>query len=205
MAWYSDEAASPEAALEAAAAAAVRQARYVMHFIATAVGGGEAGAITADVLLELNRLALEGVDAQAGSFRSEEVMIAGSRHEPPAHIHVVRMVDECCRYMNDLGNGTALHRSAYALWRINWIHPFGEGNGRVARAAAYMVFSVGERTVLPGDVALPERIAREKIKYYRLLGEADRAWKRSKKVALTNLEQFLGRLIQAQLREGEED
>jgi hypothetical protein len=70
VAWYSDDAASPEAALEAAAA--VREARYVMHFIATAVGGGGAGAITADVLLELNRLALEGVDAQAGSFRSEE-------------------------------------------------------------------------------------------------------------------------------------
>ncbi len=27
--------------------------------------------------------------------------------------------------------------AAYALWRLNWIHPFIEGNGRTARAACY--------------------------------------------------------------------
>jgi hypothetical protein len=26
-----------------------------------------------------------------------------------------------------------LHLSAYVLWRINWIHPFADGNGRTAR------------------------------------------------------------------------
>lgn len=28
---------------------------------------------------------------------------------------------------------------AYALWRLNWIHPFINGNGRTARALCYYV------------------------------------------------------------------
>ncbi|MEX1365172.1 MAG: Fic family protein [Nannocystaceae bacterium] len=31
----------------------------------------------------------------------------------------------------------------YTLWRLNWIHPFVEGNGRTARAACYY-FKVDE-------------------------------------------------------------
>jgi hypothetical protein len=27
--------------------------------------------------------------------------------------------------------------AAYGLWRLNWIHPFVEGNGRTARAVCY--------------------------------------------------------------------
>ncbi|MFX9016038.1 Fic family protein, partial [Acinetobacter baumannii] len=30
--------------------------------------------------------------------------------------------------------GDALDATAFALWRINWIHPFKNGNGRTARA-----------------------------------------------------------------------
>jgi fido (protein-threonine AMPylation protein) len=29
--------------------------------------------------------------------------------------------------------------SAFVLWRLNWIHPFDDGNGRTARALAYLV------------------------------------------------------------------
>src|SRR4051794_35819408 len=32
--------------------------------------------------------------------------------------------------------------AAYALWRLNWIHLFVEGNGRTARAACYYLLCV---------------------------------------------------------------
>jgi choline-glycine betaine transporter len=32
---------------------------------------------------------------------------------------------------------TPTELAAYTLWRMNWIHPFTEGNGRTARAAIH--------------------------------------------------------------------
>ena len=29
--------------------------------------------------------------------------------------------------------GDALDTASFALWRINWVHPFKNGNGRTAR------------------------------------------------------------------------
>lgn len=34
------------------------------------------------------------------------------------------------------------HLGAYVLWKLNWIHPFADGNGRTARAVAYVVMSI---------------------------------------------------------------
>jgi Fic family protein len=34
-------------------------------------------------------------------------------------------------------NGDALDAAAFALWRLNWVHSFKNGNGRTARAFAY--------------------------------------------------------------------
>jgi len=31
-----------------------------------------------------------------------------------------------------------LHLAAYTLWRMNWIHPFVDGNGRTSRAVSYL-------------------------------------------------------------------
>ena len=40
--------------------------------------------------------------------------------------------------------------AAYALWRLNWIHPFVEGNGRTARAACYYLICMKAGRLLPG-------------------------------------------------------
>jgi Fic family protein len=52
--------------------------------------------------------------------------------------------------------------AAYALWRLNWVHPFVEGNGRTARATAYYILCVRSGRLLPGKKIVPERI-RENI------------------------------------------
>ncbi len=108
------------------------------------------------------------------------------------------MVEECSSYLNDQAKGS-LHLSAYALWRLNWIHPFEDGNGRTARALCYLLFCARERVIPPGGVSLPERIYRHRLSYHHLLEEADLVWRRNRRVALTNFEDLLGRLLREEM------
>ena len=79
-----------------------------------------------------------------------------------------------------------------------WIHPFLDGNGRTARAVAYLLICRWQGGPVPGEVMLPELIKREPIKYHRCLEEADRAWKRGA-VNVSALEGFLLRLLRRQV------
>ena len=66
--------------------------------------------------------------------------------------------------------------AAFALWRINYIHPFVNGNGRTARAVCYYVLCVMQGGLLPGREILPEILRREPMhgRYVAALGQADR-------------------------------
>src|ERR1700685_3269932 len=66
--------------------------------------------------------------------------------------------------------------AAFALWNLNWIHPFIEGNGRTARAACYYLICMKQGRILPGKKTVPERIRGMRDPYYVALQLADRAW-----------------------------
>ena len=125
-------------------------------------------------LLILNRFALEGVNRFAGTFRTSEIKISGSRHAPPEFESVPALVEDFCDYINDNWNEqTAIHLSAYALWRLNWIHPFVDGNGRTARIISYIILCAKLGYKLPGEVTIPEQISNDKDPYYKALEAAD--------------------------------
>ena len=81
-----------------------------------------------------------------------------------------------------------IHLSAYVMWRINWIHPFTDGNGRTARATSYLVLSVGTGTLLPGTRTIPEQTIANCAAYYAALEEADEAWKERNVLDLSAME-----------------
>ena len=66
--------------------------------------------------------------------------------------------------------------AAYVLWRLNWIHPFVEGNGRTARAACYYILCMRQGRLLPGKKIVPERIREDRGPYYEALTAADKKW-----------------------------
>lgn len=65
--------------------------------------------------------------------------------------------------------------SAFALWSINHIHPFVNGNGRTARAVCYFILCVKSGGLLPGDTILPEMLRAEpdRTRYVQALQRAD--------------------------------
>lgn len=88
-------------------------------------------------ICDLNRLAVEGLIGDAGRFRGGGIMIGGSAHEPVEAADVPGLVDELCEYVNDnWGTKTPIHLAAYVMWRLNWIHPFDDGNGRTTRCVS---------------------------------------------------------------------
>ena len=75
---------------------------------------------------------------------------------------------------------TAVHLSAYVMWRLNWIHPFSDGNGRTSRILSYMVLCSHLGKILPGVPTIPEQISESKKPYNDALDAADAAFERGK-------------------------
>ena len=109
-------------------------------------------------LWSLNHVAVANI-AQFGGRHKEEPIYVGN-HTPPHFNEVNNEMDRFFSVIHEnwmiIDDLTTLH--AYALWRMNWIHPFVEGNGRTARAACYYLICMRHGAMLPGKKIVPGRI-----------------------------------------------
>ncbi|SHJ24642.1 Fic/DOC family protein [Wenxinia saemankumensis] len=153
---------------------------------------------------ELNRCAIEGLDAFAGNWRPAGIGIGESDHEPPGAHLVAELIEELCDYVNDGWDRlSAVHLSSMVMWRMNWIHPFTDGNGRTSRAASYLVLSVHAGALLPGRETIPEQITSNRKPYYDALEAADKLYKEQKQLGPTlvsDMEKLIGAMFAQQLR-----
>ena len=100
------------------------------------------------MLLELHRRGLQGLQDGAGVYRSRGVRIRG-RDEVrlPQHHQVPALIEELCDELNGQLCSPIIDRltlAAWGLFRLCDIHPFLDGNGRTARALAYLLFTLTE-------------------------------------------------------------
>lgn len=152
-------------------------------------------------LLYLHREALLGISQYAGNWHPSEIAIGGSRHKPPGAFEVPERVEELCDYVNEKWNEkSATHLAAYVMWRLNWIHPFTDGNGRTSRAASYMILCIKMGYVIPGKRTIPDQIAQDKTPYYKALESADIAWEQGR-LDLTPMKDLLSSMLAKQLWE----
>jgi len=179
----------------------LRQFNLTLELIRASVKDSERPfRLRAGPIMQLHKAALDGVHRLAGTFRNTPVTIHGSRHQPPHEALVPDEVQGLCEYVNNhWSTKTAAHLAAYVLWRMNWIHPFADGNGRTARAVSYLVLSIRLDSLLPGTPTIPEQIAVDKNPYYKGLELADTAWKDSGQVDVSALETMLNAMLAAQL------
>lgn len=109
----------------------------------------ESFAITPEVVLEFHAIATAGEpdpDKLPGVFRDRDTFVGVAGlilYQPPSWSLVPGLVAEMCDEINRRSEAGPLNAAAYALWRLNWIHPFGDGNGKTARAVMYLVRCVG--------------------------------------------------------------
>lgn len=155
---------------------AIRQFDRVLDIIDTVERDGRPFKLRISIIQDLHRLALEGLSRYAGNWRPGSVRIGKSEHQPPEHHLVAGLMEEMCDWANDRWEeASPITLCAYVMWRLNWIHPFDDGNGRTSRAVAYLTLcaAVGHR--FPGRLTIPEIIAANKSPYYDALEALDRS------------------------------
>jgi Fic/DOC family len=127
-------------------------------------------------LWALDYTAVANISQFGGRYREEPIYVGN--HVPPHYEKVPNLMDRFFSFVHE--NWTLLDHPtlipAYALWRLNWIHPFVEGNGRTARAACYYLICMKQGRLLPGRKIVPERIRENRDPYYAALKAADKAW-----------------------------
>lgn len=164
--------------------------------------------VTPELVCELHGIATAGEPdprKPPGLVRREDVVIGGVivLHEPPRWQDVPPLLADACREINArMAMGSTIYAAAYALWRLNWLHPFADGNGKTSRAVMYAVLCAGFGQMIPGETALPDRIARNKFAYWDGLVAADKAWKAGA-IDVSALELMRSEMIDASLAEAE--
>ena len=89
--------------------------------------------------------------------------------------------------------------ATYVLWKLNYIHPFINGNGRTARAACYFILCVTSGGWLKGETILPELIRQNHDEYTKALVAADDSLKAGV-FDMSLLHAFVSRLLNEQLQ-----
>ncbi len=178
---------------------AVAQFDRVLDLIDDVVRGDRPFRLRPSMMLDLHRIAMEGLSLYAGTYRPGDVKISESKHVTPSASMVASLIEEMCDYvMENFSEASALHLCAYVMWRLNWIHPFPDGNGRTSRALSYFVLCAKLGYRLPGHETIPEQIAADKTPYYDALEAADEAASEGR-VDLSSLEEMLNRQLASQL------
>ncbi len=151
------------------------------------------------MLWDLNHVAVANISQFGGRFREEPIYVG--THKPPHFRDVSELMDQFISTIHENWyNWTFTELAAYGLWRLNWIHPFIEGNGRTARAACYYLLCVRSGGLIGGRKIIPERIREDRKPYYAALQAADRAWERGD-LDFSEMEEYLARLVEEQLRD----
>jgi Fic family protein len=151
-------------------------------------------------LWSLNAAATANIAQFGGRYREEPIYVGN--HQPPHFKDVANEMDRFFSLIHEnwdvLDHPTLL--PAYALWRLNWIHPFVEGNGRTARAACYYLICMRQGRLLSGKKIVPERIREKREPYYEALIEADHYWDEGH-FNVSKLADYLAELLAGQLAE----
>jgi Fic family protein len=153
-------------------------------------------------LWALNYAAVANISQFGGRYREEPISVGN--HYPPHFKDVPNQMDRFFSVVHE--NWTILDHPtilpAYALWRLNWIHPFVEGNGRTARAACYYLICMKQGRMLGGRKIVPERIRENRTPYYAALRAADQAWEQGH-FDVSELADYIAGLLKAQLTDAE--
>ena len=123
----------------------------------------EKEALTEDALKDLHQILMEGFNIPGGLYRNVDISVKGSNHTPCDYIKVY---DRMKKYYDTLAfyEGTDIQKAAYAHLQIAKVHPFLDGNGRLARLVMnYMLIKAGY---------LPINVPRRDMQvYFNLLEE----------------------------------
>lgn len=128
--------------------------------------------LSSSLIKALNYHAIACLHPTAGDYRQCAVVVG--KHSPIDHWRVATQMEDFVNGVNfSWKELDPVYLTAWTLWRLNYIHPFINGNGRTARAICYFVLCCKAGGLLPGVPILPELIVRERARYCVALEAVD--------------------------------
>ena len=135
-----------------------RQFSFLQSIVSAAVQSGQIF-ISQPILQALNFHAIACLHTNAGAYRPCEV---GVNHPDPAkkfmapqYFRVSALMDNFINVVNaNFQSSDPVQLASFVLWRLCAIHPFINGNGRTARAAAYFTICLRSGGWLPGTESM---------------------------------------------------
>lgn len=92
------------------------------------------GPLSTDSFLQLHGMLLAGIkDEWAGRFRDGNVTIHAAKYQPPDATYVPDFVDSFFERLNHASEVHPVLLATWAHWAVARVHPFFDGNGRMAR------------------------------------------------------------------------
>ena len=103
---------------------------------------------------------------QIGEFRNFQVYIGV--HKPPKHQEIENLMNELIDYINNNENNDTLVTTAISHAQFEFIHPFGDGNGRIGRILISLILK--QRGITKNvDFFMSEYFEKNKLEYYKSL------------------------------------
>ncbi len=136
--------------------------------------------IDKETILEIHRRTVDKLvpPDQVGSFRKVKVVVRGVESglvtfTPPEPSEVASQIDDLLTWLNDsqAKNLSPILKAGVSLYEVARIHPFTDGNGRVARAVATLVL-FKENYDVKRFFSLEEYYDTDVARYYKALQSA---------------------------------
>lgn len=117
-----------------------------------------------------------------GRWRPGEIFVVDETtgetiYEGPDALDVPALIDELVTYLNVSSDCPIMVKAAMAHLNFTMIHPFKDGNGRMARALQTLVFA-RDGTLSPIFCSIEEWLGRNTSEYYKILAETGKgSWR----------------------------
>lgn len=132
---------------------------------------------------EMHKMVVDGLspppngegDNTPGEYRKINLKINKSNHQPPDWLRIEDYMKELFDFIQrEDGTKYDLLKAAIAHHRFVWIHPFGNGNGRVVRLFTYAMLVKTGFNISVGRIINPTAVfCSNRNDYYNHLSEAD--------------------------------
>ena len=109
------------------------------------LGGESSISVTQNEIRRIHSLLLRGIQADAGTYRTTEIKVTGSRYAPPEAFQVQQYMTALSDFVKQAANpddtpdDLPVFSAAVAHVWLAQIHPFTDGNGRTARALMNLI------------------------------------------------------------------
>lgn len=138
--------------------------------------------VTLDEIKAYNRGVLEGLTLDEkvvpGEIRTYNVSVGGYWGAPPADCEY--LLGRLCEWINEITTPVGMEivfgilKAIIAHLYLEWIHPFGDGNGRVGRLVEYK-FLLEAGIPTPAAHLLSNHYNQTRSEYYRVLDHASKS------------------------------